>query len=174
MRDQSKYARIERERRFLLVGRPDGLEALPHHDIDDRYITNTRLRLRRVRSNESVAYKLTQKLAIDATHGSITTIYLDANEFARLVALPGGTLTKRRYHYSYAATTFGIDVFEGRLDGLVLAEAEAETDAQLDTTPTLPFRNIEVTGRPEFRGDCLAGSNGPEALVLARRLWANG
>lgn len=172
MSGQSKYARIERERRFLLAERPVALDALSHCYIEDRYIANSRLRLRRVRGQDGVEYKLTQKLPIDGMRGSITTIYLDGNEFDLLVGLPGGTLTKRRYHYRYAATTFGIDVFEGRLDRLVLAEAEAETDAQLDTTPNPPFRNIEVTDRPEFRGDFLAGPNGPAALELARRLWA--
>jgi CYTH domain-containing protein len=174
MRDRTKYARIERERRFLLVGRPAGLDALSCRDIEDRYITASRLRLRRVGGRDGVEYKLTQKQPIDGMCSGITTIYLDRSEYDLLLALPGCALRKRRHHYAHGGTVFAIDVFEGQLDGLVLAEAEATTAAQLGFIPTLPFRSIEVTGRPEFRGDCLAGSNGPEALVLARRLWANG
>ena len=43
---ESKYARIERERRYLLQDLPEGLtRASPHVQITDNYITGTRLRL---------------------------------------------------------------------------------------------------------------------------------
>jgi CYTH domain-containing protein len=173
MSDQSKYARIERERRFLLAGPPAGLDALTCRDIEDRYLANSGLRLRWVGGQDGVQYKLTQKRAIDSTRGWITTIYLDRNEFNLLAALPGRVLRKRRYRYPHAGTLFAIDVFEAPLDGLVLAEAEAATDAQLGVLPELPLRNIEVTERPEFRGDYLAGPSGQMVPGLARRLWGS-
>jgi hypothetical protein len=43
----SKYARVEIERRFLLEGVPEGEDVLVVHEIDDRYLDGTRLRLRR-------------------------------------------------------------------------------------------------------------------------------
>ena len=46
----SKYALLERERRYLLQDLPEGLtRASPHVQITDNYITGTRLRLRKVR-----------------------------------------------------------------------------------------------------------------------------
>ncbi len=47
---ESKYARVERERRFLLRELPPGLRVSDAHtQITDNYLTGTRLRLRKVR-----------------------------------------------------------------------------------------------------------------------------
>ena len=65
---ESKYARIERERRYLLQDLPEGLtRASPHVQITDNYITGTRLRLRKVRDPQTNKWtvKLTQKFAPD-------------------------------------------------------------------------------------------------------------
>jgi CYTH domain-containing protein len=52
---QSKYARVERERRYLLQDLPEGLtRADPHVQITDNYITGTRLRLRKVRDPKTI------------------------------------------------------------------------------------------------------------------------
>ena len=45
---EGKYARIERERRFLLAGRPPPMAVTGRHRITDRYLPGTRLRLRRI------------------------------------------------------------------------------------------------------------------------------
>src|SRR5450432_3909089 len=83
---ESKYARIERERRYLLADLPEGLSRADHHlQITDNYITGTRLRIRRVRDPRSNKWvvKFTQKFAPDPTDLSrtlITNIYLNARE----------------------------------------------------------------------------------------------
>ena len=41
-----KYARVEREWRFLLAGLPDGMPPASARRITDRYLTSTSLRLR--------------------------------------------------------------------------------------------------------------------------------
>ena len=47
---ESKYARVERERRYLLRDLPEGvMRADPHLQITDNYITGSRLRIRKVR-----------------------------------------------------------------------------------------------------------------------------
>ena len=47
---ESKYARVERERRYLLQDLPEGLTRVdPHLQITDNYISGTRLRIRKVR-----------------------------------------------------------------------------------------------------------------------------
>ena len=66
---ESKYARVERERRYLLQDLPEGLtRASPHVQITDNYITGTRLRLRKVREPQTNKWtvKLTQKFAPDS------------------------------------------------------------------------------------------------------------
>ena len=45
---RGKYALVERERRFLLAAPPSGVRLTDERQITDRYLTGTRLRLRRV------------------------------------------------------------------------------------------------------------------------------
>jgi hypothetical protein len=64
-----KYARVERERRFLLAGPPATIAAAPRQ-ITDRYVTGTRLRLRRVGhpGGGPSEFKLTQKVPAARQH----------------------------------------------------------------------------------------------------------
>jgi hypothetical protein len=121
-----KYARAERERRFLLAQAPDG-PCVRRAAITDRYVTGTRLRLRRAvettASGSTISGKFTQKIpAPGGGPGLITTMYLDEAEHAVLSGLPGSGLTKTRY----SGPPFGADVFTGHLAGLLMAEIEFE------------------------------------------------
>ena len=61
---EGKYARIERERRFLLGGPPSPAAVTGRRRITDRYLPGTRLRLRRIdylHSGDS-QFKFTQKV----------------------------------------------------------------------------------------------------------------
>src|SRR5256885_9661383 len=84
--DVSKYARVERERRYLLQNLPEGLtRASPHVQITDNYITGTRLRIRKVREPQTNKWtvKFTQKFAPnpeDLSRTIITNVYLNALE----------------------------------------------------------------------------------------------
>ena len=97
----TKYARVERERRFLLPRVPDG-PCLRRAEITDLYLSHTRLRLRRTVETTAAATttvrKLTQKVPAPAGGpGLITSLYLDEAEYEALSMLPGAGLTKTRY-----------------------------------------------------------------------------
>src|SRR6516164_5015934 len=100
MRRPHKYARIERERRFLLDRFPSADVVRIRH-ITDRYIDGARLRLReQIDDGGPPIFKLTQKLparAAGAQQGLITNIYLNASEFHLLAQLPARMLSKVRY-----------------------------------------------------------------------------
>jgi CYTH domain-containing protein len=124
-----KYARVERERRFLLAAAPPGSAAVAIRRITDRYVTGTRLRLRRTEEVPSgtCEFKLTQKVPAGRpghVQGLITNIYLSPVEYEVLLRLPAIALTKTRL----SVPPFGIDVFDPPLHGLILAEAEFTTD----------------------------------------------
>ncbi|MFN2550261.1 MAG: hypothetical protein ABR567_22790 [Myxococcales bacterium] len=147
-----KYARIEWERRFLLDHFPGEVVVTRVRRISDRYIEGTRLRLRQqTDGDDQVVFKLTQKLADDAAgarQGLITSMVLTREEFDVLAKLPARVLTKTRH----SVPPFGIDVFEGALSGIVLAEAEFES-AEAACRLTLPaFIGPEVTDDPRFTG----------------------
>jgi CYTH domain-containing protein len=153
-----KYAHVERERRFLLTGLPEGLEpAHEHTQIFDNYITNTRLRLRKVREprTREWTWKLTQKFAPhaeDLSRTLITNIYLTQAEYEMLSVFEGNELRKNRYVYEHEGRRFSVDVFLGSLRGLVLAETEFETDEEMDSFPVPRFAFADVTNDPMFTG----------------------
>ena len=152
-----KYARIERERRYLLAQLPPGLTPdSPHTRIIDRYIPGTRLRLRRMEdvTVNVTALKLTQKYDPPTGTGLetiITNLYLNETEFQTLACLEGPTIHKRRYPYPFAGRNFNIDVFEGSLDGLILGEIEFDELAG-SHIELPPFATREVTDDPFFTG----------------------
>jgi len=154
----SKYARIERERRYLLQDLPEGLtRASPHVQITDNYITGTRLRLRKVRKPETNKWtvKLTQKFAPDSEDYSrtiITNIYLNALEVEMLAVSDANEIRKNRYPFEFEGRQFSVDMFLGDLFGLVLAEVSFETDEELRNYPPPPFVIAEVTSNELFTG----------------------
>ena len=171
-----KYARVERERRYLLRGLPPGLRVNdPHTQIFDNYITGTRLRLRKIRVPErrEWTWKLTQKFAPDPEDFSravITNIYLSQIEYEVLSVFEGNEIRKNRYPYEHDGRKFSIDVFLGALHGLVLAETEFDTDEEVRdfTAPTFAAR--EVTDDELFTGGRLVGLTADEIRAeLARR-----
>src|SRR5438132_14022027 len=155
---QSKYARIERERRYLLQDLPEGLSRADHHlQITDNYITGTRLRIRKVRDPKTNKWvvKFTQKFAPDPKDLSrtiITNLYLNAVEAEMLSIFEANEIRKNRYYFSFEEQGFSIDMFLGDLFGLVLAEASFETDEALDTFRMPPFAIADVTNNETFSG----------------------
>jgi CYTH domain-containing protein len=180
----SKYARLERERRYLLQDLPEGLtRASPHTQITDNYITGTRLRLRKVREPQTNKWtvKLTQKFAPDPADLSrtiITNIYLNALEVEMLGVSDANEIRKNRYPFDFEGRRFTVDMFLGDLFGLVLAEVSFATDEELNNYPQPPFAIAEVTNDELFSGGKLCQISfadireairlsGPEALATA-------
>ncbi|CAN5479896.1 hypothetical protein BH20ACI3_BH20ACI3_02310 [soil metagenome] len=155
---ESKYARIERERRYLLQDLPEGLtRADPHVQITDNYITGTRLRLRKVRDPRTNKWtvKFTQKFASNPGKLSdtvITNTYLNAAEYQVLSVFEANEIRKNRYPFDWEGRKFTIDMFLGDLFGLVLAEVSFESDAELASFPEPPFAIAEVTNNELFTG----------------------
>jgi CYTH domain-containing protein len=148
----SKYARIERERRFLLDQFPSTANVERIRRIADRYIDGTNLRLREQSENSGpTVFKLTQKVPVrgsGAQQGFITTMYLTKEEFGVLAHLSAKTLSKARY----SVPPFGIDVFEGTLEGLLLAEAEFDSASAAAALMLPSFIFREVTADDRFTG----------------------
>ena len=158
----SKYARIERERRYLLQDLPEGLTRADHHlQITDNYLTGTRLRIRKVRDPKTNKWivKFTQKFApnpADLSRTIITNTYLNALEAETLAVFSANEIRKNRYRFEFAGRQFAIDMFLGDLFGLVLAEVSFDSDQELDSFPLPPFAIAEVTNHELFTGGKLS------------------
>lgn len=159
---ESRYARIERERRYLLQDLPEGLTRADHHlQITDNYITGTRLRIRKVRHPKTNKWivKFTQKFAPnpeDLSRTIITNTYLNAIEAETLAVFEANEIRKNRYRFEFEGRRFSIDMFLGDLFGLVLAEVNFETDEDLDSFPKPPFALADVTNNEIFSGGRLS------------------
>lgn len=161
-----KYAAIERERRWLIdPDRRPPLDRLRQVLIEDRYLTGTRCRLRRVTdvaTGETTA-KLTRKYdAPDPLARPIVTAYLDDAEYALFATLPALTLTKRRYAVVHDGVTWSIDRYEGPLAGLETAEIEWPDDAGLRALVPPDWFGRDVSTDPRYQGASLALYGIPE------------
>lgn len=173
---ESKYARIKRERRFLLRELPEPLtRASLHTQITDNYISNTRLRLRKVRVPQTNKWtvELTQKFAPepgDLSRAMITNIYLSPQEYAVFSQFEGNEIRKNRHPFEHEDRSYSIDVFLGALWGLILAETTFETDGEMESLLLPSFAIMEVTNNEMFTGGKLAFLTADEIRVELGRL----
>ncbi|HSY10727.1 MAG TPA: hypothetical protein VK976_00925, partial [Verrucomicrobiae bacterium] len=93
--------------------------------------------------------------------GLITTFYLSKQEFEVFAKLPAKILVKTRH----SVPPFGIDVFEGVLDGLVLAEAEFDSESAASAMTLSPLSMAEVTEDYRFNGGSLVAATRDELRV---------
>jgi len=161
----SKYARPERERRFLCAAPPRRAGVVRRRLIVDRYLDGTRLRLRRVEELDGsgpAVHKLTQKLPGEPW-GELTTMYLSEQEHAVLAGLRAAVVVKERW----SVPPLGYDVFHGALEGLVLAEVEFEDDDSAAAYQP-PDGVQEVTYDLRFTGGALVRARPEDVLAAAR------
>ena len=173
-----KYACLELERRYLLRELPSDLAGQENSWlIVDRYIVDTRLRLRRMIEMESgeIVFKFGQKYRASSQSGvetTMTTMYLDEEEYDCLSKLEAREIVKKRYRYVSDGLEYGIDVFEGKLKGLILAEIECETEQDCERLQTPSFSLREVTEDIFFTGGFLSKLTREEFEAgLAKRLY---
>ena len=157
-----KYAAVERERRWLCAGLPE-LPVLRAEAIEDLYVDNSRLRLRRATPVGSGApiLRLSKKADLAPERRLITTLYLTPAEYALFEGLPGRLMRKRRHYYAADGVTLSVDRFEGPLAGLFLAEAEFADDAAMAAFPDPAFALREVTDDPRYTGGELVRAGVP-------------
>ncbi len=159
------YARIERERRFLVETFPQNVDPEIYERLVDRYIENTELRLRLIESPEGafVQVKLGQKRANpldpeNPRHREMTTFYLRPEDHRVLATLPARASVKRRYAISEQGRTFVLDVYE-RPDvrsGLMVAEVECDNDEDLDRIQCPSWATREITEDSSYSGAHIA------------------
>lgn len=163
-----KYSHVERERRFLVdVGRCPELSDAAAIRIEDRYISGTRFRLRRMTDLASgrIVLKLSKKYDVpDVLARPMVTAYLTEAEYDLFAAMVARPLTKTRYAVTEISGTFGIDVFAGALTGLVLAEIECADEPAIRKVQAPGWAVREVTHDERFQGAALANI-APQALA---------
>lgn len=169
-----RYARREIERRWIAdLGAAGPLAGARRRQVQDLYVTGTRMRLRLVtEAGQPPVYKLGRKEpAGEAGAEWMTNFYLSAQEHAVLAALPGCWLRKDRYAIEGGA----LDLHEeAGLPAIFEREFGSAEEAARYTPPA--FVRHEVTGDLAFTGAALAAradaTPGGAADVLRHRISA--
>jgi CYTH domain-containing protein len=149
-----KYAVVERERRFLVAALPEGVGET--WEIEDRYVDESRLRLREVRRPDGTTVrKLGHKVRLGDGPAEVacTSLYLDDAEWVLLLSsLPARTLRKRRHHVHRDGWHVVVDELE---DGTLLAEID---DGDHEPRPVPVWLDVieDVSGNEAWTGAALA------------------
>ena len=165
---EGRYARLEREQRWLLEGLPRGVAN--ERVIVDHYWTGTSLRLRMIQVGDEVVYKLCQKVrrqSNDPELVKITNIYLGEREFHALSVTPASIVAKSRWSLTSNGVDYAIDEFKGRHSSLVLAEIELGEDEPRTKGPE--FAIAEVTNEEAYTGGWLATASAAELSRVIHR-----
>ena len=145
---------MEIERKYLVKTLPDHLEQYPCRQIEQGYLnTNPVVRIRR--SNDS--YILTYKgkgLMVREEYN----LPLNEESFTHLKEkIDGLLIQKRRYLIPFAEKyTIELDVFEGELAPLVLAEVEFETEEEANTFVPPEWFGEDVTFSTKYHNSTLS------------------
>ena len=148
--DNISIMTLEIERKFLVANDGWKNSVVRSIRIRDGLIANNKGNKARVRiANDVATIALkSRRSGLARTEFEYVIPYSDAEEMLRIMC-EGNVLDKARHFVSHAGNTWQVDVYEGLLDGVVLAEIEL-TDA--DQKLTLPdWIGAEVTADPRYR-----------------------
>jgi hypothetical protein len=152
MGSQPKYSLAEIERRWLVdLGKVEQIGALGFYDIEDLYIANTALRLRKMKTQSGhVSYKLCKKYERTSPCSQpITNIYLTATEYDLLCKMQGDRVCKRRYSVAEGS----VDVYP---TGLAIFEIEFESEDLAQAYSPPGFAIEDITDNVSYSGAGIA------------------
>jgi adenylate cyclase len=150
----------EIERKFLVAELPPGLDEAPATRIEQGYVAvdddGTEVRIRR-RGEETV-------LTIKSGSGRARTeeeFAIDAARFARLWPLTEGRRIEKTRHVIGTAPAIELDLYDGALEGLRVAEVEFPDDAAADAFLAPAWFGPEVTDDARYKNRALARDGAP-------------
>ena len=157
----------EIERKFLVVNDSWRKKADSGRRMRQAIIFSQGDRSLRIRAIDSKRARLTLKIAISGMSRhefEYDVPYSDAKEMLKLAN--GAAISKTRYEVPHGKHVWEVDVYDGALDGLVVAEVEMKSETENPELPTWLGR--ELTGDKRFSNQSLAegslGENWRDAL----------
>jgi CYTH domain-containing protein len=149
----------EIERKFVVERVPGDIARGTSQHIRQGYLTLEPAEVR-LRSLDDATYELAVK-SLGGLRRAEVNLPLTADQFEELWPLVQRSIEKDRGLYEVQGGTAEVDVYHGKLAGLVVVEVEfpSETDAQAFTPPA--WFGAEVTEDPRFRNVSLAVADEP-------------
>ena len=118
---------MEIERKYLISSLPEHLEQYPHRQLEQGYLsTSPVVRVRKDDDKYELTYK-SKGLMVREEHNLPLT--KESYEHLR-TKIDGRLISKKRYCIPYGIYTIELDIFEGDLAPLVLAEVEFPTEQE--------------------------------------------
>jgi adenylate cyclase len=150
---------MEVERKFLVPDPPD-LDGTESDEIEQGYLAvgaDGEVRLRRKGEKLVLTTKRGSGISRDEAE-----VELDPDAFERLWPLTEGRrLRKRRHLIPHGDLTIELDVYEGELEGLVVAEIEFSSEEEARRFEPPDWIGEEVTGDERYLNETLATRGRP-------------
>lgn len=142
----------EIERKFLVKEMPD-LNSYTYKYLEQGYLSvNPVVRVRKEDDTYYLTYK--GKGFLEREEYNLT---LNKESYEHLIAKADGKLIKKkRYLIPYDKNTIELDIFEGELAGLVIAEVEFETVEEANSFNPPSWFGEDVTGNKNYTNASLA------------------
>jgi CYTH domain-containing protein/CHAD domain-containing protein len=163
--DEHRTAPIERERKFLVEETPDGLDLADHVELRQGYLVTGRDAgvSVRVRDAGPEGCTLTVKSGRGPERLELERPLGRAEFDAAWPLTEGRRLTKRRYRIPHGDHVVELDVFDGDLAGLVIAEVEFTSAEALQSFTAPDWFGREVTDDGRYANAALALDGRPAA-----------
>lgn len=152
---------MEIERKFLIRQLPDNLESYPFHQIEQGYLcTDPVVRIRRQDETYYLTYK-SKGLMVREEYN----LPLTKEAYAHLLPkIDGILIAKKRYlipvdpdiSLQTAGLTIELDIFEGELSPLVLAEVEFSTEEEANQFVPPEWFGEDVTYSVDYHNSVLS------------------
>lgn len=147
---------VEIERKYLVVAPPEDLSGQSSEAIRQGYLDReaggTSIRLRQ----RGEAYVLTVKQGSGLRRAEVEVTLGKAQFDALWPLTEGRRLSKTRYYLAHGAHTIECDVFHERLEGLVLAEVEFDSEQAAEAFQPPSWFGRDVTGEDAYGNHALA------------------
>ncbi|MFA9454855.1 MAG: CYTH domain-containing protein [Candidatus Aminicenantaceae bacterium] len=151
----------EIERKFLILSLPDGLESHPASEIRQGYLAVAEDREVRLRARNG-RFFLTVKQGRGLSREE-AEVELEEPQFEKLWPLTHGRrVEKTRYELVQGDVTIELDVFQGTLSSLCLAEVEFSSNQEALAFRPPDWFGEEVTENERFKNKSLALHGRPE------------
>jgi adenylate cyclase len=150
---------MEVERKFLVAEPPD-LDGIDAEEIEQGYLaigSEGEVRLRRKGDRRLLTAKQGGGLSREEAEAEI-----DPEAFETLWPLTEGRrVRKRRHRMEHGGRTIEVDVYEGDLDGLVVAEIEFPSEEEARAFEPPEWLGEDVTGDRRYLNETLATDGAP-------------
>ncbi|MEI6053764.1 MAG: hypothetical protein WCQ49_00150 [Candidatus Saccharibacteria bacterium] len=163
---------IEFEKVYLAKSLPTGIKEARSSLIRDIRIpqnsSNSHLRLRQ----KDDTYVITKKYPIidgDTSSQYEFTIELDKDEFNALASCSDSYFVKRRFYMELAGRPAEVDVYQEKLEGLVVIDFEFDSEDQKNAFVTPDFVLADVTAEEAIVGGFLSGKSFDEIFPLIKK-----